>query len=314
MVIWASLSLNEAKTQSLTEYTTAKDVLEARFAKMVLLTMTSTIVEALNFVQDPKNPHTSLPDTILRNIEVDEPSIEDPKVGKPISHGQILDTWKSLRARGHTEFRLENMLRGATVYVPPPPPKPEPTEEYKALMARLRREEEERSYERMIRTAPTRESFAERFPLAPMAHSFAEVNKPSKMSDVGGDDIEFGDVQRQVTLIVNFLVSVFGCGIALWKAAQWWPVSSRLLLSLGGAIVVAITEVAVYSAYTWRMAEGDKKELKKKERREVVHTWVVGEEGDKANTEGIDTPILVPTVASEKEANLRRRRLETAHD
>jgi len=173
-------------------------------------------------------------------------------------------------------------------------------------MARLRREEEERSYERMLRKPPTRESFAERFPLAPIAHSFAEVNKPSKMSDVGVDDIEYGDVQKQMTLILNFLVSVFGCGIALWKAAQWWPVSTRLFLSLGGAIVVAITEVAVYSAYTWRMSEGEKKEIRKKEIREVVKTWVVGEE-DQANIEGSKELTPIPSVASELDANLRRR-------
>lgn len=147
-------------------------------------------------------------------------------------------------------------------------------------MARLRREEEERSYERMLRKTPARESFAERFPLAPMAHAFAEVNKSSKKSDMGDEDIEFGDVQRQVTLIINFLLSVFGCGAALWKLAQWWPVSTRLFLSLGGALLVGITEVAVYSAYTWRMSQGEKKQTKMKEVQEIVQTWVVGDDGD----------------------------------
>jgi hypothetical protein len=138
-----------------------------------------------------------------------------------------------------------------------------------------------------------------------MAHSFAEVNKPSKLSDVGVDDIEFGDVQKQMTLIVNFLVSVFGCGVALWKLAQYWPVSSRLFLSLGGAIVVAITEVAVYSAYTWRMSEGEKKAGKAKEVREIVQTWVVGEEDDKPK---LQEPMpLVKHDASGSETRLRRK-------
>jgi hypothetical protein len=172
-------------------------------------------------------------------------------------------------------------------------------------MARLRREEEERSYERMLSKAPLRESFAERFPLAPMAHSFAEVNKPSKISDVGVEDIEYGDVQKQMTLIINFLVSVFGCGFALWKAAQWWSVSTRLFLSLGGAIVVAITEVAVYSAYTWRMSQGEKKVAKEKEDRDIIKTWVVGEEVVKTDVQE-PTP-LVEHAASEVDASLRRR-------
>ena len=157
----------------------------------------------------------------------------------------------------------------------------------------------------MIRKAPPRETFAERFPMAPMAHSFAEVNKPSKKSDEEADDIEFGDVQKQVTLIINFLVSVFGCGAALWKLAQWWPVSTRLFLSLGGAIVVAITEVAVYSAFTWRMSQSEKKQTNMREVRDVVQTWIVGKDDVKTDLEE-PTPLVAdePHGSSTK---LRRR-------
>ncbi|TGJ80939.1 hypothetical protein E0Z10_g7833 [Xylaria hypoxylon] len=274
---------------------------------MVLLTMTSPMVEALIVLRDSSDPRDPSNDAAQSNdIEVEEPCMKDPAVGNPISHGQILRTVKSLKANGHVGFRLEQMLRGSTLYVPPRRQNLNRfTDEYKALMARLRHEEEERSYERMLRKAPARESFAERFPLAPMAHSFAEVNKPSKLSDIEGDDIEFGDVQKQVTLIINFLVSVFGCGAALWKLAQWWPVSTRLFLSFGGAILVGITEVAVYSAYTWRMSQGEKQQAKMKEVREVVKTWVVGEEDDK-------TPLTEPTFlvehdSRELDTSLRRR-------
>lgn len=141
-----------------------------------------------------------------------------------------------------------------------------------------------------------------------MAHAFAEVNKPSKASDMETDDIEFGDVQKQMTLIINFLVSVFGCGVAIWKVAQWWPVSTRLFLSLGGALIVAITEVVVYSAYTWRMSEGEKRQAKMKESREVIQTWVVGEEKEEK-----DESDAQPCATSTEEAShdpdviLRRR-------
>ncbi|KAI0533782.1 endoplasmic reticulum-based factor for assembly of V-ATPase-domain-containing protein [Xylaria digitata] len=272
---------------------------------MVLLTMTSPMVEALLVLRDSNHTRPPSSDALQSNDpELEEPCMKDPAVGNPISHGQILNTIRTLKANGHVGFRLEQMLRGSSLYIPPPPPKPEPTNEYKALMARLRHEEDERSYERMIRKAPPRETFAERFPLAPMAHSFAQVNKPSKLSDIEGDDIEFGDVQKQMTLIINFLVSIFGCGAALWKLAQWWPVSTRLFLSLGGAILVAITEVAVYSAYTWRMSQGEKQQTKRKEVREVVKTWVVGEENE--------TPLKEPTPLVERDSHeldpsLRRR-------
>lgn len=55
-----------------------------------------------------------------------EPNLDTPAVGDPISHGQIIDLWKSLRSDGHRDYTLENLLRGARVYVPPPPPKAEP--------------------------------------------------------------------------------------------------------------------------------------------------------------------------------------------
>lgn len=269
---------------------------------MVLLTMTSSIVEALNRVAES---NTGDPPQVgereSNSTDDGEPSLRDPAVGNPISHGQIIDIWKRLRNKTEHAIRLEDLLRGATVYIPPPPPKPEPTDEYKELMARLRREEEERSYERMLKKAPPRESFAPRAPPAPMTHSFAEVNRPSRAEDIG-DDIEHGDIQKQITLVINFIVSVFGCGAALWMAARWWSVPARLFLSLGGSIIVAIAEVAVYSAYTWRMAEGEKNLKKKKEIKEIIQTWVIGEDDNEKSNDG-----SLPLDETKPETNLRRR-------
>ncbi|KAI1631896.1 endoplasmic reticulum-based factor for assembly of V-ATPase-domain-containing protein [Biscogniauxia mediterranea] len=274
---------------------------------MVLLTMTPSIVEALRILPEPDNiPEVSQDDGQLDDTKNKEPSLKDPAVGNPISHAQVIDIWKQLNTQDRHDIRLEGLLRGAAIYVPPPPPKPEPTDEYKQLMARLRREEEERSYERMLKKAPLRESFAEKFPHAPMAHSFAEVNKPSKAADLGTDDIEYGDVQKQVTLIMNFLVSIIGCGAALWMAAQWWSTSARLFLSLGGSIVVAIAEVAVYSAYNWRMTEGERKEKEKIEVKQIVQSWVVGEEKDEKHIEEPLSAIQQREVP-EEETTLRRR-------
>ncbi|KAI1210109.1 endoplasmic reticulum-based factor for assembly of V-ATPase-domain-containing protein [Annulohypoxylon truncatum] len=270
---------------------------------MVLLTMTPSIVEALNRLGD-----TNIDDIPSGNENspnskgYSEPSLRDPELGRPISHGQIIDTWKCLKNKHDDATKLEELLRGAMVYIPPPPPKPEPTDEYKALMARLRHEEEERSYERMLKKAPPKESFARRFPDAPMAHSFAEVNRPTKSSDLG-DDIENGDVQKQITLVINFLLSIFGAGAALWIAARWWSVPARLFLSLGGSIVVAIAEVTVYSAYTWRMAEGEKIQNKKREVKQIVQTWVIGE--DDNDKKGHDEPLTIDET--EPATNLRRR-------
>jgi hypothetical protein len=56
----------------------------------------------------------------------DEPTLDEAAVGNPISHGQIVDLWKKLREAGAREYTLENLLRGARIYVPAPPPKPKP--------------------------------------------------------------------------------------------------------------------------------------------------------------------------------------------
>lgn len=261
--------------------------------------MTTSIVEALKKLNEQDIVATETDQEESSN----EPSLANPAVGNPISHGQIIDTWKNVKARGHWEYTLEGLLRGAKIYIPPPPPKPEPTDEYKALMARLRREEEERSYERMLKGAPGRETFAQRFPNAPMAQSFAAVNKPNRESDLGDEEISQAEIQKQITLIINFLISIAGCAAAIWIVAKWWSTPARLFLTLGGSIVVGIAEVAVYSAYSWRMAQGDKKQKAMKEVKEIVKTWVVGEEDGK---EGY-VPVLIPPKDNESMATLRKR-------
>lgn len=84
--------------------------------------MTPSIVEGL------KQLPQSL-DTTSSNTEVQsQPPLDEPAVGKPISHGQVIDLWKALKSLEAASARisLEQLLRGSQVYVPPPPPKPEP--------------------------------------------------------------------------------------------------------------------------------------------------------------------------------------------
>lgn len=55
-----------------------------------------------------------------------EPNLLNPRIGNPISHGQVIDLSKDMKARGLHPYRLEDLLKAARVYVAPPPPKPEP--------------------------------------------------------------------------------------------------------------------------------------------------------------------------------------------
>jgi Predicted membrane protein len=178
------------------------------------------------------------------------------------------------------------------------------SEEYKALMARLRREQEEREYQQMINPQPRLESFSQRFPNAPaLQQSFAAVNKPTRADDVGDDDVTFNDVHRQLMLILNFIVSIFGVAASLWILARWWSTPARLFLTLGGSILVGIAEVALYLGYIWHLGQEKKKEAKEKEVKEVVQTWTVGPH---------DADKLVEVSSSTKEPTetsaLRRRK------
>ena len=101
--------------------------------------MTSPMVEALMLLRDSSNSSYSSSDSVQPDdAALGELCMTDPAVGKPISHGQILATVKTLKASGHAGFGLEQMLRGSALYVPPPPPKPEPVRPiYLALLATM---------------------------------------------------------------------------------------------------------------------------------------------------------------------------------
>ncbi|KAF5646681.1 vacuolar er assembly vma12 [Fusarium tjaetaba] len=190
--------------------------------------MTSSILEALSTVEAAETPQIEDHDETEEEESqqpTQEPTLDDPKLGNPISHGQVVDLWKQLKAQGNSNFTLEQLLRGASVYIPPPPPKPEPSPEYKALMARLRREEEARSYERMINPPPQHETFKDHFPS--ITASFAAANRPTSASDLGDDDMAMEEVHKQITLIINFLVSIAGVAGTLWVTARWWSLPAH---------------------------------------------------------------------------------------
>lgn len=272
-------------TSTPTLATPGQDALDPN-GTMVLLTMTSSIAEGLKQLDEAYN-----------DAHATGPAEAAP--GKPISHGQIVDLWKKL-ASDDGSHSLERLLRGAQVYIPPPQPKPEPvcpspfarlclqsltrcqSAQYKALMARLRHDEEARSYQRMVNPPPHTESFQDRFPHHALASAsaFAEVNRPTTAADMGDDEVTLNDVHRQVTLILNFLASIIGVAVTLWVAARWWSLPARLFLTMGGALLVGVAEVAVYSGYVWRMGEAKQREDALGEVKEVVGTWVVGDEGE----------------------------------
>ncbi len=167
-------------------------------------------------------------------------------------------------------------------------------------MARLRREEEDRVYERMINPPLPKETFPQRFPHSPHNNLFP----PSQM-DVGEDDeISFADINRQMALIINIIISIVACSVALWLAARHWSTPSRLGLSMGGSGMIGIAEVVIYAGYLRRLKEARDKGKKEVELKEIVKTWVIG--GD----EGISTIQKSRLIKSKQshDENIRMRR------
>ncbi|GAB7348384.1 hypothetical protein MBLNU459_g6818t1 [Dothideomycetes sp. NU459] len=247
---------------------------------MVLLTVTPaarTAIQRYNRL----NAQTDAPVP----VPASEPSLADPAVGDAISHAQILRVARLLKehCRGKASeppsvspslpvddsFRLDALLKGAKIYTPPPRPKAEPTLEYKALMARLREEEEQRAYERMI-NPPAPLQFANRAPTA--MYAIPDNMPQAKEED---DDVTYADVNRQLALIINVLVSIIACSVAIWIAARHWSVPQRLALSMTGSGVVAVAEVVIYMGYIRRVREAKATEGSRVETKEVVETWVI---------------------------------------
>ncbi|KAK4222094.1 endoplasmic reticulum-based factor for assembly of V-ATPase-domain-containing protein [Podospora fimiseda] len=133
----------------------------------------------------------------------------------------------------------------------------------------------------MTNPTPPMETFSQRFPTSTgMAQAFAAVNRPTQKDDTGDDDITFNDVNRQLMLILNFVLSIFGVAASLWVLARWWSTPARLFLTMGGSLLVGIAEVALYGGYIWHLGEAKKKDKGFKEVKEIVQTWAVGADDD----------------------------------
>ena len=140
-------------------------------------------------------------------------------------------------------------------------------------MARLRKEEEERAYERLMNPAPA-PSDPDQWYSAAALSSAIPGSASLKVHDY--DEVTFADINRQLTLIINVLLSIVACSAALWMVSSNWSAPQRLGLSMAGSIVVGVAEVVVYSGYLRRVQEAKSKAANQVETKEVVETWVIG--------------------------------------
>lgn len=217
---------------------------------MVLLTTTPTILSAIS----------NLPSASLISSEPLPRSS-----GSPISHSTIVAISK------HVNISLNTLLHGTKVYFAPPPPKPEPSEAYKALMAKLRLDQERRDYRALLAKQE--------------AESLQAAGAPQDDELEGQDDIS-------PSLVFNMLLSVVMCAVAAFYMTRWWPNDGvRVLVALGVAIVVGVAEVTVYAGYLRKVDESRRKERAKRERKEVIGEFTGTDEGVDAWGTGVDVQV-----------------------
>ncbi|KAL8874058.1 MAG: hypothetical protein Q9174_000563 [Haloplaca sp. 1 TL-2023] len=247
---------------------------------------------------------------LLSNSEIDYSKItynESPyepgllanlQIGQPISHAQVI-TLSRLATRAQSfgngsphPYHLDSLLRGSRICNKSPKAKAEPTDEYKALMAQLRREEEARAYERMTKPSPATRTVKQRLPNTSNSKLFS--GNQAQIDE--GDDTTYADVNRQMALIINILVSVVACSIALWLVAGGWSTPLRLAFSMGGSALVALAEAVVYVGYLRRVDEAKAKGSKQLEIKEIIKTWAIGGQEDLG--QGTKTMKPVPRAAT----------------
>ncbi len=168
-------------------------------------------------------------------------------------------------------------------------------------MARLRREEEARVYERMINPPAPSETFAQRYPTS----SNAKLFSPATPAEIDEDDeITYADINRQMALIINILISIVACSVAIWLAAKHWSTPKRLGLSMGGSGMIGVAEAVVYAGYLRRLKEAREKGKKQVEIKEIIKTWVIGGEEQKASQD--TSKIYIPKKPQDDSPRKRR--------
>lgn len=155
-------------------------------------------------------------------------------------------------------------------------------------------------YERMTNPPLSTATFAERFPGSANTKLFPTLPRSDFDED---DEITYADINRQMTLIINILVSILACGVAIWMASSYWSTPKRLGLSMGGSGLVGIGEVVVYAGYLRRLREARKNGKKQIEVKEVVKTWVIGGGDSKESQENFK---IIESEAP-VDSNIRRR-------
>ncbi|EAZ63142.2 vacuolar H+-ATPase assembly protein [Scheffersomyces stipitis CBS 6054] len=178
-----------------------------------------------------------------------------------ISHVDLINFYKAFKP---TDSLLE-LLKLTSLQIPNKneklSDKPK-SREFVKSMEKLRLQEKENEYQRLVNPAPQYSTLYE--------NSAAPDITPAMASK---------ELKNQITTIVNILISVASVAYAIWywTESSWkLPDSYRILLCLFFALLVLVAEVVVYLGYLNKIEEARKTERSKKEVKKVIRTVELG--------------------------------------
>lgn len=166
-----------------------------------------------------------------------------PGLTGPIRYTKLIEVYKKSDVAS-----MREMLRLTSFTVPNKNEKPKPkSPEFVALMEKLRREQQEREYQQLVKSEET-ESFA----------------------------LAVRETRSHITTIFNIMLSVGSVVYAIWYwTATLWRIGSayRVLLCLFFGLLILVAETVLYLGYLNKVDDARTRERKKMEKRNVVRTW-----------------------------------------
>lgn len=173
-----------------------------------------------------------------------------------ISHSNLIGFYKSCRPTPS----LKALVQTTKVHVPEKAA-PQKSPEFESLMTKLRLEQKEKEYQRLINPSPAIETLYEQNP--------QDIMTPAQAHK---------ELKNQITTIVNILISVGSVVYAIWYwTASLWGLqdSYRVLLCLFFGILVLVAEVVVYLGYLNKIEEAKTRERQKKEVKKIISSEVI---------------------------------------
>lgn len=189
-------------------------------------------------------------------IGIPKDELDSIKDNEYIDHKQLIEIYKKYKP---TNSLLE-LVKTSKMHIPNKnivESKPK-SKEFIQLMERLRREQKEKEYKKLVSPKQQFETLYD--------NSNEEIITPSQMNK---------ELKSNLTTIVNILISVGSVVYAIWywTESSWGlPNSYRVLLCLFFGILVLVAEVVVYMGYINKIEDARTKEQNKKEVKKVIKT------------------------------------------